>query len=37
MDPLAMGVIVETITKTGMTVEEMVELQILLEEARKAS
>lgn len=37
MDPLAMGVIVETINKTGMTVEEMVELQILLEEARKAS
>jgi len=37
MDPLAMGVIVETIIKTGMTVEEMVELQVLLEEARKAS
>ena len=37
IDPLALGVILETFTKAGMSVEEMIDLQVLLTEAREAS
>ena len=37
IDPLALGVIVETLTKTGMSPEEVIELQVLVEEVREAS